>query len=154
MRALLGLASYHRSFIPHFMKVTAPLKDVLKGNGNSPVKWDKLHLEAFQKTKRALCHDVALKPPDFMRPFILQTNASNKAMGAMLSQETDGIDRPIAYASSKLNLHLQRYVTIERVCLAIKWRVEYFRYYLLGQEFTLITDHTPLKWLKWLKTTD
>lgn len=49
-------------------------------------------MEAFKKAKKALCHDVVLKTPDFTQSFIFQADASNKAMGAVLSQETDGVD--------------------------------------------------------------
>ncbi|KYO35673.1 hypothetical protein Y1Q_0017678 [Alligator mississippiensis] len=87
--------------------------------------------------------------PDKQAPGI---DASNQAVGAMLTQETDGVERPIAYASRKLQPQEQRYTTIERECLAIKWGVEYFRYYLIGRKFILVTDHAPRKWLKTTQT--
>lgn len=80
--------------------------------------------------------------------FILHMDASNYAVGAALTQEMEGIECPVTYASRKLNPQEQRCATIERECLGIKWGVEYFRYYLLGHKFTLITEHAPLKQLK------
>ncbi|KYO20669.1 hypothetical protein Y1Q_0012557 [Alligator mississippiensis] len=63
-----------------------------------------------------------------------------------------GGERPVAYASRKLLPAEKRYATIERECLAIRWVVDYFRYYLMGREFTLVTDHAPLKWLSTAKS--
>lgn len=81
-------------------------------------------------------------------PLVLQVDASGQALGVVLSQKEEGAKRPVAYVSRKLNDHEKRYATIKRGCLALKWGIEYFQYYLLGREFTVITDHVPLKWLK------
>ncbi|KYO37355.1 hypothetical protein Y1Q_0017334 [Alligator mississippiensis] len=74
----------------------------------------------------------------------VKMDASNHALGVVLTQVTDGVECPIAYANRKLNPQEQRYATAERKCLAIKWGIEYFQYYLLGRMFTLVTDH-PFK---------
>lgn len=91
---------------------------------------------------------TVLETLDFESYFILQTDASDRALGAVLSQEINGISRPVAYVSRKLDPQERRYAMVERDCLAIKCGVDYFWYYLLGHEFTLITDHAPLRWLK------
>lgn len=119
MKAFLGLASYYQCFIPHFTEVTSPLMAISKGKSNNPIKWEDLCLKDFQKTKKSLCLDMVLKHPNFMHPFILQTDVYNQAVGAMLSQ-MDRVDWPIAYTSYKLNPHEQRYTTIEQECLNIK----------------------------------
>lgn len=62
-------------------------------------------------------------------------------IGAVLCQKQGGVERPVAYASRKLNDAETRYSYIERECLAIKWAVNYFKYYLMGQEFKL--SHRP-----------
>lgn len=85
MRAFLRLASYYLCFRPRFVEVMATLTDLLKGRDNGPIWWDELCLEVFQKTQKALCQDVVLETPDFMHFFILQTDASNRAMRAVLS---------------------------------------------------------------------
>lgn len=69
----------------------------------------------------------------------------------VLSQERIGSDLPIAYASRTLNVHEQNYSTIEKELLAIVWSVRYFRPYLYGRTFTIVTDHKPLQWLFNLK---
>lgn len=85
--------------------------------------------------------------PDFSKPFTLTTDASGYAIGAILSQKVDGHSMPIAYASQQLKKAEQNYSTVERECLAIVWATKYFRCYLYGRKFTIVTDHRPLKWL-------
>ena len=58
------------------------------------------------------------------------------------------------YLSKKLNAREQTYATIEKEALAAKWTIQTLRYYLLGSRFTLVTDHTPLQWLNWMKDTN
>lgn len=109
-------------------------------------------MQNFKFLKKALCEDVVIHSPVFHRPFILQTDASKTAMGAILTQEDARMDRPVAYASRKLLPVETRYATVERQCLTLCWGVEHFRYYPMGREFTLVTDHAPLKWLSTTKT--
>lgn len=92
-------------------------------------------------------NDPILQYPDFEKPFVLTTDASNVAIGSVLSQGTIGSDLPVAYASRTLNTHEQNYSTTEKELLAIVWSVKYFRPYLFGRKFTIVTDHKPLQWL-------
>ena len=89
--------------------------------------------------------------PDFSKKFILTTDASNVALGAVLSQGNLGSDKPIAFASRTLNESEQKYSTIEKELLAIVWACKYFRPYLFGRKFIIYTDHRPLIWLFNLK---
>lgn len=89
--------------------------------------------------------------PDFSKPFNLTTDASNVALGAVLSQGPPGRDLPIAYASRTLNDSEQNYSTIEKECLCLVWATKYFRPYLFGRKFNIITDHKPSQWLFSLK---
>lgn len=81
---------------------------------------------------------------DFSKEFILTTDASDYAIGAVLSQGPVGKDRPIAYASRTLNSTEENYSTLEKEFLAIVWAVKHFRPYLYGRKFKLYTDHQPL----------
>ncbi len=65
-----------------------------------------------------------------------------------------GEERPVLYISRKLSKRETIYSTIEKECLAIRWEVLTLRYYLLGQEFTLCSDHAPLQWLHRMKDTN
>jgi len=85
-----------------------------------------------------------LSYPDFSKPFILTTDASKTALGAVLSQGEIGSDKPIAFASRTLNKHELNKPIIEKELLAIHWGINYFRPYLYGRKFTVYTDHRPL----------
>ncbi|XP_033971717.1 uncharacterized protein LOC117471045 [Trematomus bernacchii] len=80
-----------------------------------------------------------------------KTDASNSGVGAVLSQQVEGVDRPVLYISRKLAQREVNYSTVEKECLAIRWAVGALRYYLLGRPFTLWSDHAPLQWLHRIK---
>jgi hypothetical protein len=149
VRAFLGLTGYYRRFIPNFSTISAPLSDLTKKRAPN---WDSKCEEAFQKLKEALCSSPVLHIPDFNRPFVLQTDASDRGVGAVLSQcDEEGEEHPIGYFSRKLLPREERYSTVEKECLAIKLAVSAFRVYLLGRKFTVQTDHRSLEWLDRLK---
>jgi hypothetical protein len=77
VRAFLGLTGYYRRFIPNFSTISAPLSDLTKKRAPNCVNWDS-KCEAFQKLKEALCSSPVLHIPDFNRPFVLQTDASDQ----------------------------------------------------------------------------
>ena len=152
VRAFLGLTGYYRKFIPDFAEVAAPLTDLTRKN--MPVKppWTDDCGRAFSTLKRILCSEPILRSPDFQREFILQTDASEKGIGAVLSQFDDaGSEHPVAFYSRKLLPRETRYSTVEKECLAIKAATHTFRVYLLGRRFTIQTDHRALEWLDRLK---
>jgi len=93
----LGLCSYYRKFIPKFNKISKPLTNLLRKN--VPFKWDQKTEEAFSTLKEILTTGSLLQYPDFSKPFVLSTDASSEAFGAILNQGPIGQDLPIAYAS-------------------------------------------------------
>ena len=96
-----------------------------------------------------------MKAPEVDKPFIVQTDACDLGIGAVLSQlDEDGEERPVAYASRKLLPRETRYATIEKECLAIVWALKQFRIYLYGMPFVIETDHKPLIWLQKMKDTN
>ncbi len=97
--------------------------------------------------KAALTSEPVLRAPDFNCPFLLQTDASDTGVGAVLSQVQDGEEHPVVYISRKLSTTEQRYAAVEKEALAVKWAVLELKYYLLGRKFTLVTDHAPLQWM-------
>lgn len=105
-----------------------------------------------EKKKKALCLNVLVHTPNFAQPFTLQTDASDTATGAILTQDHVGIECPVANASQKPSKAEKRYATIERECLVIKWGIKHLQYHLMEREFRLLTDHTPLRWLSRSKT--
>jgi len=77
--------------------------------------------EAFESLKGRLCSAPVLAFPDFKLPFILTTDASKVAVGAILSQVQNGIERPISYASRHLNNAERAYTVSEQEMLALVW---------------------------------
>ena len=120
------------------------------------MEWSPSCERAFCGLKTApLCSKPVLKSPDFDRPFILQTDASGRGVGALLSQRDDcGNDRPVAYYSQKLLPCEEKYSAIEKECLAIKLGIQAFSLYLTGRHFTVQTDHCSLEWLQKMKDTN
>ncbi|XP_061098630.1 uncharacterized protein LOC133128839 [Conger conger] len=147
VRMFLGLVGYYRQFIPEFAARAAPLHDLTKKEQPNRVQWNPLAAAAFQDLRAALGEKPVLITPNFQKPFVLQTDASEVGLGAVLSQIQDGVEHPVTYISRKLLGHERNYATVEKECLAIRWAVGKLRYYLLDREFLLVTDHAPLKWM-------
>ena len=151
VRRFLGLASYYRQFVPGFSELASPLTDLTRKGAPDPVQWTERCRVAFDGIKNALCGETVLYAPNFDLPFSLQTDASDRGLGAVLTQQVEGADRPVLYLSRKLSEREGRYSTVEKECLAIRWAVGALRYYLLGRSFTLYSDHAPLQWLHRMK---
>lgn len=145
IKSFLGLLGYYRRFIPDFAKITKFMTACLKKGAKIRVTPD--YIEQFEHCKTLLVNDPILVYPDFSKEFNLTTDASNFAIGAVLSQGPIGSDKAIAYASRTLNESELNYSTIEKELLAIVWATKYFRPYLFGRKFVIISDHKPLQWL-------
>ena len=152
VRAFLGLTGYYRKFIPQYASIAAPLTDLTKKFAPTSIAWTAECDAAFKKLKSLLCSSPVLYSPDFGEEFVLQTDASDRGVGAVLSQlMSDGKEHPIAYYSRKLLPREERYSTVEKECLAVKLGIQAFRVYLLGRPFQIQTDHRSLVWLDRLK---
>ena len=151
-RTFLGLTGYYRRFIKNYASISAALSDLTRSKQPNVVKWTSEAEEAFRHLKRSLCTSPVLIVPDIDRPFLLQTDASDRGVGGVLSQvDKHGEEHPVAYFSRKLLPREEKYSTIEKECLAIKLATYNFRVYLLGRQFTIQTDHRALEWLDKLK---
>ncbi|CAK1589170.1 unnamed protein product [Parnassius mnemosyne] len=148
IKQFLGLIGYDRKFIPDFARITKPLTQCLKKGRKITLDTD--YINCFKKCKTLLTNDPILQYPDFNKEFILTTDASNVAIGAILSQGPIGSDKPVCYASRTLNESEVNYSTIEKELLSIVWATKYFRPYLFGRTFKILTDHKPLQTLKLL----
>eukprot|EP00731_Ephydatia_muelleri_P002369 Em0001g2369a len=142
----------YRGFIPDYAAIATPLTDLTRKSSPHVVLWDEKCAEAFERLKNYLCSSSVLLSPDFTKQFVLQTDASDRGAGAVLSQcDSKGEKHPVAYYSRKFLPREERYSTVEKECLAIKLAVTAFRVYLLGRKFTIQTDHRSLEWLDRLK---
>src|ERR1043166_5761634 len=162
LKGFLGLASYYRRFIKDFSKITKPLNDLMKGIDyeketkqkiqnkkiNITKEWEEEQEKSFQILKERLCTTPILAYPDFGKEFILYTDASGYALGAVLSQiGKGGKEQVIYYASKTLTDTERKYSTTELECYAVVWAVEKFQYYLDNRKkFKVVTDHYALKW--------
>ena len=152
VRTFLGLTGYYRKFIPHYSTIAAPLTDLTKKSEPNRIIWNEGCEQAFRQLQGILCSGPVLRNPNFDQLFILQTDASNRGVGAVLSQAAEsGEEHPVAYYSRKLLPREEKYAVIEKECLAIKLAVHTFRTYLLGRTFLIQTDHHALEWLNRIK---
>jgi len=142
IKSFLGITGYYRKFVKDYAKVAQPLTKYLK-KGMKVNTNDPSYIQAFEKLKRIITESPVLKYPDYKKKFQLVTDASDFAIGAVLQQD----EHPICFASRTLNEHERNYSTTEKELLAIFWSVNYFRPYIYGAKFDLLTDHQPLKWL-------
>ncbi|KRH94439.1 pol polyprotein, partial [Pseudoloma neurophilia] len=147
----LGLADQIRDFVPAFATIVAPLNELLKGKSKrsvEKVKWSQAAAVAFKKTKETIAQVTKKAQPDLSLPFILTTDASNSAIGAILSQEKNGKRMIIHTFSKTLDKTQLNYSVTDKELLALVKGIEHFKYYLLGKKFILETDHQALKFLQ------
>ncbi|XP_052692422.1 uncharacterized protein LOC128170699 isoform X2 [Crassostrea angulata] len=154
LRSFLGLVGFYRKFVPNFAQIASPLTDLTKKGLPTKLKWEDAHNLAFQTLKASLTKCPILKLSDIKETFILQTDASDRGLGAVLLQEEMGQKLPIAYASRKLRESECKYATVEKECLAVVWAIQKFQKYLYGHAFILETDHSPLVYLNKAKVTN
>ena len=149
LRSFMGLATYYARFVPDFAKIASPLNQLTK-KGVEFV-WSDGCQQAFALLKSKLTSPPVLAYPDFSPDagrFVLDTDASDFAIGAVLSQEqADGSEKVIAYGSKALHGGEENYCTTRREMLAFVTFAEHFRYYLLGKKFLCRTDNMALRWL-------
>lgn len=151
MRAFLGLANQTRHYIKDFANLSFPLSDTLRGHTKRCIKkitWNDQMKNSFKTLKKELRNIIGRSQPDFKKPFVLQTDASEKAIGALLLQENTNGNHKLIYAWSRvLSPCEQNYSTTDKELLALVKSIEHFRHYLLGRKFLLLTDHRSLEYL-------
>lgn len=145
LRSFVGLCAYYRRFIKGFSQVAKPLFRLTE-KGKSFL-WDETCNVAFETLKACLTEAPILAFPIAEEPFILDTDASDVAIGAVLSQVQGDNERVIAYASRSLSKAERSYCVTRRELLAVVEFTKHFRHFLVGRQFTLRTDHGSLRWL-------
>jgi hypothetical protein len=155
----LGLAGYYRRFIEGFSKIASPLSELcgtLKaakgGAQRTPPKkrfeWGAEQQQAFEQLKAAVVSAPCLAIPDPTREFIVHTDASGYATGAVLMQQfVEGL-RPIAFLSKKMSKAERNYPVHEQELLAILNALKAWRHYLGGRRFSVLTDHQSLQYVE------
>jgi len=146
VRSFLGLASYYRRFVPTFAEIAAPLQSLTQKN--KTFNWSPECDRAFVRLKYALMSSPILAMPNDTEPFLLDTDACDVSIGAVLSQVQGGVERVIAYASRSLSKSERNYCVTRKELLAIVCFTKTFSQYLLGRQFVVRTDHSALQWLR------
>lgn len=150
VKTFLQTFSWYRRFIERFADIARPLTDLLKKDAEW--RWTEREQWAFEKLKRRLTSPPILRQADESLPFTLRTDASARAIGAVLCQGEAADERPIEYASRLLTAAERHYATTEREALAIVWAVGKFRGYIENSRVKIGTDHQPLRWLMSLQS--
>jgi transposase InsO family protein len=146
VRAFLGLTSYYRRFVQDYATIAAPLNALTRKNQR--FEWSQKAQVAFEVLKEAMTSTPILAMPTDDDDFVLDTDASDHAIGAVLSQKQGGVERVIAYASRALDKREQNYCVTRKELLAVVHFLGYFKQYLLGRQFVIRTDHAALTWLR------
>ena len=147
VRGFLGMAGWYRKFIPHFADIAKPLVHLTKND--VAWEWTPACQKAFEQLRDALTTSPVLAVADPNKSYVLHTDASDHAMGAILQQEdADGNRHPVAYASKTFTDTQKRYSVTEREALAIVWALEHFNTYCEGHKYTLLTDHKALSYIR------
>ena len=145
LRIFMGLANYYRRFVKGFAHIASPLNALTKKGGK--FAWTQDCAAAFDKLKRALVSAPILAYPDFRKEFLLFVDASSTGIGFTLAQKQNDTEVVIAYNGRGLNEAEKNYSTTEREALALVEGIKKFQPYLFGRKFTVVTDHSSLRWL-------
>ena len=146
LREFLGLVNFYHRFLPNCAATLDPLNQLLKTPPESKkdLIWSDESSAAFNDIKHALANASLLTHPKLNAPTSIMSDASDKAVGAVLQQLIGSEWRPISYFSRKLRPPETRYSTFDRELLAVYLAIKHFRHFVEGREFFVLTDHKPL----------
>jgi hypothetical protein len=141
--SFLGSVGYFRRFIADFAKKARPLTALTKQDAK--YAWKDEHQQAFEELRSSMARQPVLKLPDFGKEFVVRTDASDYAVGAVLLQEHEGQMMPVAYYSKKLSKAEKNYTTTEKEALAVVRALKEWWFHLDGSKFVVETDHSALR---------
>ncbi|KAJ0522028.1 putative nucleotidyltransferase, Ribonuclease H [Helianthus annuus] len=141
VRSFHGLASFYRRFIRNFSTIVAPMTELLK---SSKFVWTPGAQKSFDVLKDLVTKAPILALPNFDDVFQVECDASGVGIGGVLSQS----GRPVAFFIEKLNDVRRRYSTYDKEFYAIIRSLDYWRHYLLPNDFILFSDHQALKYIQ------
>ena len=150
VESFLGFVNYYRDHLKEFAKSTSCLYQLT--GAKAEFKWDTKHNQAFEFLKQKLTSVPVLAFPNKDDTFVLDTDASDFAIGGVLSQIQNGVEKVVCYGSAVLAPAQRKYCTTRKELLAVVKFCRQFRHYLLGRKFLLRTDHNSLTWLMRFRT--
>lgn len=153
VQSILGMFGFYRSFIPKYAEIAEPLTSVLRGSrkGNSRIYWTAAMQSAVRALAQVLQHAVLTVPVDGDE-FLVETDASDWAVGAILSVKRNGTWCPIEFVSKKLTEVEERWPVREKEAFAIIYALNKFDPFVRTRPFTVHTDHQSLKWMLGART--
>jgi hypothetical protein len=151
VKSFLGLVGYYRKFVPGFADVARPLYAASIAKPNE-FRWTSACEDGFTQLKYLVTHAPVLAIPTQDGEYVVRTDASQNAVGAVLMQkqiQPDGTiqERTIAFYSRQLSPSQRNYGAYDRELLAIEEAVLHWRYYLQQSRFTVYTDHRSIQHL-------
>ena len=143
LQEFVGMVNFYHRFIPAAAQLMSPLFEALTSQTKTLV-WNDTMTQAFDNIKKALAKATLLAHLRHDAPISLTTDASDRAVGAVLQQWTDESWEPLAFFSKQLRPPEQKYSAFDRELLALYLGIRHFRHFLEGRKFTAYTDHKPL----------
>jgi hypothetical protein len=149
LRSFLGVCNYYREYVPDYSRIAVPLTEMTRPSQGRKIVFSDAQRKAFLKLKQQLGAATLLYTPDPQKPYLIFTDSSDFAVGAVLAQEfpESVVPHPIAFASAKLSQVQSRWSTIERESFGIIFSLRKFDYLIYGKKIVLYTDHNPLTFL-------
>ena len=141
MKSFIGMIQFYRDMWKRHSHILSPLIDASSGKqGKTKIKWTPAMDEAFTQAKNMVAQEVFLTYPDWNLPFCVHTDASDKQLGAVISQN----NKPIAFFSQRLTKPQRNYTTTEKELLSIVECLKQFCNILFGYEIHVYSDHKNL----------
>ena len=143
VKRFLGTVGFYRNFIHHFSEISEPLRNLT--NDNSNFQWNTNCEKSFTALKQCVSQHPILAFPITNKEFIIEVDASDNAIGGILSQEqSDGHIKPVGYFSFSLSAQQQKWETFSKEVYALVAAVRQWHVYLYGNKFKVLSDHNPL----------
>lgn len=144
LHSFLGLANFYCRFVLGFSHIAWSLSQVTKGGSKAKFVWAKSQQQAFEDLKKRLCSAPVLTLPDLQQPFEIETDASDYAVGAVLTQH----GHPVAYHSETLSDAVHKYPMYDKEMYSIFQDCQQWKHYILSKETVIHIDHRPLQFMQ------
>ncbi|KAG5678810.1 hypothetical protein PVAND_008444 [Polypedilum vanderplanki] len=152
MQRFLGFCNWYRRFIKNYAEMAAPLYEICNKKKIKAEDWSEVRNKQFEKLKKCMCNAPVLRTPDWTKKMIIQTDASDDGIGAVLAQiDNEGNEYVIEYYSYSFKKNEKKYTATEKEMLAVIKATRKFKYYIEYNELMIISDHHALKYLTKMK---
>ena len=138
----MGSIKQFNKFIPNLASLSAPCRELMQKIKS--FKWSTVHPEAFEKIKKEMCNTITNHHFDVKLNTRVKCDASQLGLSASIEQDHRGNWKTVAFASRLLNIAELNYSTNELELLGLVWALDHFKNYLLGKQFSILTDHKAL----------